>query len=272
MADRRLLPDPDHPGAFRVVFGEASQSWVDPSRPDYLLFEYVSHICLLIEGLLIDTDPDIRLRAVHIGGAGMSIPRWLEWRRPATAQLVCEPDAELTRQVRHKIPLPRRSGIKVRDVDGRTGVAAMPAHYADLVVVDAFDGAQVPADLVSVEFLDELTRVGRGRRVVIYNLTDIAPFSWSKRVVAGIAERWRHLLVGAEPAVFKGRRFGNLVVSGSDHRLDLAALRRATAAQAYPYRWLSGSEVRGWIGSAAPFTDANALSSPPPTGSKLWFS
>ena len=28
-----LVPDPQHPGAFRVVFGETSQSWVDPARP-----------------------------------------------------------------------------------------------------------------------------------------------------------------------------------------------------------------------------------------------
>ena len=196
-----LVPDPQHPGAFRVVFGETSQSWVDPARPDLLLFEYVVQVSLLFEHGLADVGQGERIRVIHIGGAGLSIPRWIAWRRPGTAQIVCEPDAGLTEEVRRKLPLPPRSGIKVRDVDGRSGVAAMPPDYADLVVLDAFDGARVPGELVAAEFLDELARLGRGRRMVICNVTDSSPFGWTRRFAAGLAERWRHLLVGTEPAV-----------------------------------------------------------------------
>ena len=91
----------------------------------------------------------------------------------------------------------------------------MPASYADLVVVDAFDGAQVPRSLVSGEFLDELARIGRNRRMVIYNVTDSAPFRWTRRLAAGLAERWRHLVTGTEHSVWKGRRFGNATPHGS---------------------------------------------------------
>lgn len=267
-----LVPDPQHPGAFRVMFGQASQSWVDPERPDLLLFEYVNHVALLFEHWLADVDPDTRLRVVHIGGAGMSIPRWIAWRRPGTAQIVCEPDAELTAEVRRKLPLPPRSGIKVRDQDGRSATPLMPAGYADLVVVDAFAGDRVPGELVVASFLDELDRIGRGRRVVVFNVTDLSPFSWSKRVAAGLAERWRHLVVGAEPAVFKGRRFGNLLLAVGDSRPDLAGLRRDTARQPCPYRWLADREVASWVGGAVAFSDDEAHDSPPPSGGKLWFS
>ncbi len=267
-----LVPDPQHPGAFRVVFGEASQSWVDPARPDLLLFEYVVQVSLLFEHGLAGVGQGERIRAVHIGGAGLSIPRWIAWRRPGTAQIVCEPDAGLTEEVRRKLPLPLRSGIKVRDIDGRTGVAAMPSDYADLVVLDAFDGARVPGELVAAEFLDELARLGRGRRMVICNVTDSSPFGWTRRFAAGLAGRWRHLLVGTEPAVWKGRRFGNLLLAASGARVDVTGLRRDSAKQPCPYRWIEGRELRSWIGGAEPFTDADTQDSPPPSGSKLWFS
>lgn len=266
-----LEADPQHPGAFRVRFGAASQSWVDPARPDLLLFEYVNHIALLFEHGLGDVDPGTRLRAVHIGGAGMSIPRWIAWRRPGTAQIVCEPNADLTAEVRRKLPLPPRSGIKVRDQDGRAATPLMPSAYADLVIVDAFAGDRVPGELVTAEFLDELVRIGRGRRMVVFNVTDLSPFAWTKRLAAGVAQRWRHVFVGAEPAVMKGRRFGNLLLAAGAQRMDLPELTRATAKQPCPYRWLHARELTGWIGGAEPFTDADTSDSPPPSGSKLWF-
>ena len=255
-----------------MVFGETSQSWVDPVRPDLLLFEYVVQVSLLFEHGLADVGQGERIRVIHIGGAGLSIPRWIAWRRPGTAQIVCEPDAGLTEEVRRKLPLPLRSGIKVRDIDGRTGVAAMPSDYADLVVLDAFDGARVPGELVAAEFLDELARLGRGRRMVICNVTDSSPFGWTRRFAAGLAGRWRHLLVGTEPAVWKGRRFGNLLLAASGARVDVTGLRRDSAKQPCPYRWIEGRELRSWIGGAEPFTDADTQDSPPPSGSKLWFS
>ena len=79
-----------------------------------------------------------RLRVVHIGGAGLTLPRYVAATRPQSAQVVFEPDVELTDFVRTHLPLPARSGIKVRAADGRSGLAALRDAYADIVVVDAF--------------------------------------------------------------------------------------------------------------------------------------
>jgi len=132
--------------------------------------------------------------------------------------------------------------------------------------------ARTQSELVAAEFLDELARLGRGRRMVICNVTDSSPFGWTRRFAAGLAERWRHLLVGTEPAVWKGRRFGNLLLAASGTRVDVTGLRRDSAKQPCPYRWIEGRELRSWIGGAEPFTDADMQDSPPPSGSKLWFS
>ncbi|WP_297748476.1 spermidine synthase [uncultured Tessaracoccus sp.] len=266
-----LLPDDTVPGAFRVMFGPTQQSWVDPSRPDFLVFEYVQQIALLLDHTALRAPDNNRLRIVHIGGGGLTIPRWVAWRRPHTAQVVCEPNVELTEEVRRKTPLPKRSGIKVRDVDGRTGLQAMPDEWADVVIVDAFNGAQVPPELVTSEAFDEIRRVTRGESVVILNCTDRAPFTWSKRVAAGIQRRWRHFLVGAEPAVHKGRRYGNLLFVGALEQPDLRGIARASAGLSAGYRWLSGKEAAAWPGGADPFVDDDSEASPEPIHSKLWF-
>lgn len=146
----RLVPDPDTPGAWIVRVGGADQSWIDPDDPTHLEFDYTERIA---DHLDVHRPAGERMRIIHVGGAGMCLARYVAATRPTSPQIVCEPDTELTEEVRLKAPLPPRSGIKVRPVDGRSGVAAMREDFADVVIVDAFDGARVPADLVTVEFL-----------------------------------------------------------------------------------------------------------------------
>ncbi|MDF1489246.1 spermidine synthase [Tessaracoccus caeni] len=264
----RVHPDGVVPGAFIVEFGQTQQSWVDPERPDYLVFEYVQHIAMLLDHSALRAPTDRRLRVVHLGGGGLTLPRWVAWRRPATAQVVCEPDVELTAEVRRKVPLGRHSGIKVRDVDARTGVAAMPDDWADVVILDAFDQDHVPAELVTREFLEQVRRIQREDCLLIANVTDLAPFDWAKRVAAGLVEGRPRVVVGAEPSVLKGRRFGNLVFAASVGPVDLAGVRRESAKLPSGYRWLDGRELTGWIGGAEPWTDADARPSPRPT--RIW--
>ena len=81
---------------------------------------------------------------MHVGGAGLTLPRYVAATRPGSMQTVLEPDAALTDFVRARLPLPRGSGIKVRAVDGRSGLPDLRDGIADLVVLDAFAGARVP--------------------------------------------------------------------------------------------------------------------------------
>jgi len=271
MSDR-LAPDAGTPGAFSVLFGDTAQSYVDPADPNRLEFEYVQRLTEALDATVLGRPSEVRLRVVHIGGAGMTIPRWVEARRPHTAQLVLEPDADLTAEVRRKLPLGRGSGIKVREVGGREGIAAMPPDYADAVILDAFADAHVPAELTTGEFLDEARARLRPGGLFAANVTDKAPFYWAKRFVGGVAGRWASVLVSAEPAVWKGRRFGNLIVLAAQAPLPLDVLERTAARAAFPYRYLAGRELCRWIGGAQQWSDADAQPSPEPPGGKSWFS
>lgn len=263
--------DPFHAGAFRVVAGDTAQSWVDPADPLRIEFEYVQRVVEALDATVLARPADERIRVVHLGGGGLTIPRYVAARRPGTAQIVCEPDADLVEEVRRLMPLPPRSGIKVRTVGGREGLEAMPPDYIDALVLDAFDGPRVPASLATGEFLSEVAARRRPGGVFVANVTDRAPFAWSRRFAAAVRAVHRSILVSAETAVWKGRRFGNLVVVAADGPLPATELSRHAARAAFPYRYLAGRDVADWIGAAEPFTDDEAQSSPVPKRG-TWFS
>ncbi len=267
MTDPRLVPDRERPGSWFVRIGGTDQSYVDPSDPTYLEFDYVQRIADLVDTSFPSGE---RIRAVHVGGAGLTIPRYIAHTRPSSGQIVLEPDASLTQAVREAAPLPRHSGIKVREADGRSGVAGLAEGTADLVVVDAFDQAQVPAELGTVEWFAELRRVVRPSGLTVMNLTDHAPFAYARRLVAGLGRHFSPVMLGAEPSTLKGRRFGNLVAAAGPS-LDWEALVRRAAAAYFPYRILAGPELDRWLGGARPFTDADAEPSPRPVAGPTTF-
>mgnify|MGYP000060617753 CR=1 FL=1 len=138
--DFRLVADA--PGWVLVMDGVA-QSWLDPDDPTHLEFGYMLRMADYLDAARPRGE---RMRVIHVGGAAMTMARYVAARRPTSPQIVLEPNQALTEMVRCELPLPAKSGIKVRAVDGRSGIAAMPNHYAQVVIVDAFADAQVPAE------------------------------------------------------------------------------------------------------------------------------
>lgn len=258
-----LVADRAYPRAFTLRVGRTDQSYVDLDDPTRLEFDYVQRLADIID---CSAPPGERVRALHIGGAGLTLPRYVAATRPQSAQVVFEPDVELTDFVRAHLPLPTRSGIKVRAADGRSGLSELRDAYADLLVIDAFVGAQVPGDLTTTEFFAAARRVV-GQGIVMINITDRGPFGYGRRVLAGLAHTWPELIFCAEPATLKGRRFGNVVLAASARPLPLAAIARAAGSGPYPYRVLYGERLTQLLASAQPFTDADAELSPaPPRG------
>ncbi|MDR1710387.1 MAG: fused MFS/spermidine synthase [Propionibacteriaceae bacterium] len=255
-------------GTFLVRSGRTEQSWVYPNDPLMLEFEYVQRIAEALEACVIPRGGPVRV--VHVGGGGLSLPRYIAARRPGTAQVVLEPDADLVEQVRARIPLPPRSGIRIRIVDGLAGIAEMPDDYADCIILDAFAGASVPPELVTQTYFADLARVLRPEGLFVANLTDRGPFEWSRRVMSGVVQQWPHVAMSAETPVWRGRRFGNLVALASPDSLPTLDLERALLKAAFPHRLASGKELTAWVGKADPFTVADAIPSPDPFA-RGWF-
>jgi SAM-dependent methyltransferase len=258
-----LVPDTSRRSAFLLRVGQTDQSYVDLEDPRRLEFDYVQRIADVVESIF---EPGRTLRVVHVGGAGLTLPRYVAATRPGSVQTVLEPDAELTDFVRSRLPLPRGHGIKVRDVDGRSGLPELREGMADLVVLDAFSGAQVPPDLTTEAAFTELHRVLRPDGVLALNVTDRGPLGYTRRVLAGLRARFAVVGLSAEPSTLKGRRFGNLVLVATDRPLGTAWATFADLAgrPPFPYRVLHGARLDQLVGGARPYTDEDAEPSPPP--------
>lgn len=250
---------PEGPG-FVLRKDGMSQSHVDLDDPTLLAFDYVRRIGDVLDAAAPAGEP---LRVVHVGGAALTLPRYVAATRPRSAQIVLEPDEELTALVRERLPLPARSGIRVRPQDGRTGLSGLRDDSADVLVLDAFADGRVPGSLVTGEAFAQMRRVVARGGLLVANLVDGAPFAHVRRSLAGVRESWREVLVSAEPATLRGRRQGNLiVVAGGTVPADALAVRAGTGVA--PYRILSGTAVSDSLGGGRPFTDADTEDGPEP--------
>ena len=257
-----LVPDPDRASAFTLLLDGAPQSHVDLADPTHLEFEYVRRIAAAID---LIAPPGRPLRALHLGGGALTLPRYVAATRPGSAQRVVEIDGPLVELVRRALPLPARAGIRVRVGDARGAVEGMRDGGYDLIVLDVFAGARTPAHLASVEFAGELARVLDTGGRLIANIADGPPLRYARAQVATVRTVLPQACLVADAAVLRGRRFGNLVLVAGRTPPPIAELARRAAGDWFPGR--VETDLDRFAGGAPAVTDGAAVASPlPPSG------
>lgn len=260
----KLLPDVDRPRGWLLTVDGAPQSYVDLDSPTYIEFEYARRLAHVLDAA---AEPGRPLDVLHLGGGALTLPRYLAARRPGSRQQVVEADRGLLALVEEHLPLPAGTGIRVHAADARTALEAAPEVSVDVIVADVFGGSRVPAHLTSVEYARGAARVLRPGGLYAANLADSAPFTFLRGQLANFAALFDHLCLIAEPAVLRGRRFGNAILVASRDELPVDRLAREVLADAFPARVVHGPALRRLIGNAVPVRDAEAVSSPePPSG------
>ncbi len=258
-----LIADGDRPGAYLLAVNGVAQSYVDLLDPTDLEFPYIRRFADLIDACF---PPGAPVGLLHVGGGAGTLARYVAATRPGSQQQVVEVDAALVAGVLERLG---ETGFRYLVQDGRQAVTEAPAGDVDGVVTDAFVGSAVPSRLTTVEYLGEVRRVLRSGGVFALNVADGGDLSYLRRILATVAASFSSVLLVAEPAVLRGRRFGNAVVVAADAELPGAALVRAAAGDAAaPARVVGGPDLDALIGDAAVLTDAASAESPaPPPGS-----
>ena len=256
-----LLADANRDGGWLLNVDGMAQSYVDLNDPTYLDFEYMQLLAVVADSLAAET-----LDAVHVGGCACTLARYVAATRPGSRQLVLEPDAELLQVVRDQLALKSVPRLKVRVTDGLSGMAAVPDAADDLVVLDAYAGGQMPAELATVEFAEEAARVLRPGGAYLVNVSDGGRLTFTRRMIATVRAAFPHALLLAEPGILRGRRFGNLVLAASPSPLDHATIARRAATVPAQARCVHGLDLDHFRAGAPPLRHGDEIPLPePPT-------
>src|SRR4051795_3747500 len=123
-----LLRDLDRASGWVLLVDGVEQSYVDVDDPTHLEFEYMQHMAIVVDAVLPRPD---RLRALHLGGGAMAMPRWVEATRPGSRQVVVESAADVLSAV---APLGVVEGATVVVADAVDQLVSTKSGSIDLLV------------------------------------------------------------------------------------------------------------------------------------------
>lgn len=225
-----------------------------PEDPERLEFEYMRWITAAIEELASFKNPTSKSRLTHLGGAGCTLARYFAHVWPGSRNTVVEIDSALAQLVREVFDIPKSPAVKIRVGDAREETDKFVPNSRDVIIRDVFAGATTPRSLTTVEFFEAARSSLSENGLYIANCGDHSDLTNAKEELAGMMEVFPHVAVIADPAMLKGRRYGNIMLLGTDHPLEASPqltrrlLQGAVPAQFKDEKWArqlsSGAEPR----------------------------
>jgi len=247
--------DPARDSGRTLVLDGVRHSYVDVDDPTHLEFKYVQAIASITDVAFPAGAP---VEAYHVGGGGLTLPRYLDAVRPGTTSVVSELDPGVIEVDRQLLGLTTDEDIEVRVEDGRLGLRRLDPASRDLVVGDAFSGVSVPWHLTTREATADIRRALDTTGVYAANLIDHGSQAFARSAVATIADTFDQVALASDPETLEGVDGGNLVVVASDGPLPAEAWRARMAERGSNWDVLSGAALRAWIVDGRVLTDAHA--------------
>jgi spermidine synthase len=254
-------------GLTLLVDGEA-QSHVDAADPTRLFFEYVRRIGHVVDSLAA---PGAPIRALHLGGGALTLPRYVEATRPGSAQVVIDHDADVLEVVQARLPLPHGADITLVVADAAATLSRSserspdtPSDGADtpvpapnfrrlansgtafdLVVIDLYTGLEPPSFVATTAFAADVLATLAPNGVVAVNVADaagLARLGAQARAFARAAPA-AQLLVAGSPAVLAGFDEGNAVLIAAPGGLPAGLDQRLRSAGPHPVEVLTADRL-----------------------------
>jgi spermidine synthase len=196
-------------------------AYVDLDDPTHLEFGYTRLLGDVADALAPARQP---IDALHIGGGGFTLPRYLSATRPGSSSRVLELDPVVVEVAEQELGLERTEDLSIRVGDARLGLAQEPADSYDLVIGDAFGGPAVPWHLTTREFVGQIARTLRPGGIYAANIIDYPPLDLARAQLATFAEVFPYVGVYGPQSRVMGTSGGNLILLASDAPLPEAAI------------------------------------------------
>lgn len=204
----KIRPDFFRPRAFWIIEGETVQGYVDLDDPENLDLAYTKVIASILDFLNFEN-------VVHVGGGGLMMPRYILSRWPNVLQTVFEPDMDMIEFIGKT--LKTLEGFNIVNMPGEAGLWKLPSGFADLTIVDAFQGEMVPLPLFTQRFFDDLYHVSN---TVLFNTIQNVPIEIP-------VPAYEHKLMLAPEATITGKERGNVMFLWSKDELPVEDIRNA---------------------------------------------
>lgn len=229
-----------------LILDTLRHSYLDLDDPTHLEFAYTRAIAAALDEHASAGAP---LSVLHVGGGGMTLPRYLLETRPGGVNQVLEVDPGVVSVDRERLALPDDEGLRVTVGDGRVGLARAPSGESDVVVGDAFGGVAVPWHLTTQEAVTDVSRVLVPGGLYALNIIDHDPLDFARAEIATVASIFSQVLVISPSGDLVGASGGNLVVLASDEELDREAIGAGLIDRATPMSLVSPAELDAFLGA-----------------------
>jgi spermidine synthase len=250
----RVVADPDRPTGRTLELDTLRHSYVDLADPAYLEFEYTRAIAAVADSIRPATVP---MQALHIGGGGFSMPRYLAASRPGTRSTVLEIDGGVVELGRERLGLNDIPGLTVRVGDARTGLRDQPAGRFDLAVGDAFGGLAVPWHLTTRQVAEQVRSVLTDDGVYAVNVIDYQPDRFARAEIATLKAVFPHVILLGAPVTVAGEGGGNHILVASRRPLPVSAIQADLATRG-PWVVADEATTTSYAGTAEVLTDQHA--------------
>ncbi|MET0147471.1 MAG: fused MFS/spermidine synthase [Ilumatobacteraceae bacterium] len=220
--------DPDRPSGRTLVLDDLRHAYVDLDDPTYLDFAYTEILGDVVDAARPTGEP---IDALHLGGGGFTLPRYVAATRPGSRNVVLELDPGVVRVAEDELGLVLSDDLRVVTGDARIGLRDVADDSMDLVVGDAFGGRAVPWHLTTVDFVRDIRRVLRDDGLYAQNIIDQPPLAFLLADVATLRDVFEHVAVIGPPGRFDRSTGGNTIVVASDEPLPAAAIAALDAAR-----------------------------------------
>ncbi|GAB3072185.1 fused MFS/spermidine synthase [Micromonospora schwarzwaldensis] len=248
----RVEAAPDRPDGRTLYLNSAQHSYVDLTDPRHLEYAYTQWIGLVAD---VARPAGERMDALHLGGGGFTVPRYLAATRPGTDNLVFEVDGGLVELDRRELGLETGPELTARVGDARVLLGGEPTDSRDFIVGDAFGHLVVPWHLATREMAADIRRVLRPDGIYVQNVIDHPPGRFIRAELATVSAVFDHVALIAPPGAVDGRQGANFVIVASDAPLPLTAVPAGLKPLPEPAELLDEAATATWTGDARVLTD-----------------
>ncbi|MFR9776533.1 fused MFS/spermidine synthase [Micromonospora sp. MS34] len=235
-----------------LYLNSAQHSYVDLADPTHLKYAYTQWIGLVADLAAPSGQP---LDALHLGGGGFTVPRYVDATRPGSDNLVFEIDGALVDLDRRELGVRTGPRLRARVGDARVLLGAEPTDSRDLIVGDAFGHLVVPWHLATREMAADIRRVLRPGGIYVQNVIDLPPDRFIRAELATVAAEFRHVALIAPPGAIAGQHGANFLIVASDTPLPLARIQTSLRLLPESASLLHGDELARFVGDALVLTD-----------------